>query len=98
MPLFLWSIPSADAVLDKSRKSACRRPFRARTEKNSKSTSSGENHGKLSNTALLKAVLSKTDIRLVNWCGGRESNPRTSARLDPESSAFDHLATPAQKA
>ena len=39
------------AVLDKSRKSACRRPFRARTEKNSKSTSSGENHGKLSNTA-----------------------------------------------
>ena len=31
-------------------------------------------------------------------CGGRELNPRTSARLDPESSAFDHLATPAQKA
>jgi hypothetical protein len=25
-------------------------------------------------------------------------NPRTSARLDPESSAFDHLATPAQEA
>ena len=30
-------------------------------------------------------------------CGGRELNPRTPARLDPESSAFDHLATPAQE-
>ena len=54
----------------------------------------GYSLSRLLNRLLRGYLLAKNDFENLDWCGGRDLNPRTPTGRDPESRAFDQARQP----